>query len=159
MFFIGIVFVLIPAVSAGYVNAASSGKDKTTSGTNYNILPAGGSSLDDGNLRIYPLSTLTISTGVTKRTTLNIGSKVKSIEVDLKWAGSKNTLSLNILDPKGANLGTYYDGIDGKIDQRIHILVYPPSGTTYITQGAWIFSVKGDSVVGTIYPTIMFYTR
>lgn len=161
MLFVGIVFVLIPAVSATNVTAASSGKEvnKPTAEIGYIVLPAEGSSLDNVDSRIYPLSTMSISKGVTRRTSLPIGSKVNSIEVDLKWAGSSNSLSLNIADPSNLNLGTYYDSADGIIDQRIHLFIYPPVRTTYIKQGTWIFTVKGESVSGTINFSIIFYTR
>lgn len=161
MLFISIVFTLVPAVSASHVNAGNSGKEvnKPTAEISYIVLPAEGSSIDNGDSRIYPLSTMSIATGVTRRTSLSIGSKVNSIEEDLKWVGSSNSLSLNIADPSNTNLGTYYDNSDGKIDQRIHLFIYPSKGTTYIKQGTWIFTTKGESVSGTINFSIIFYTR
>lgn len=160
MLFIGIVFTLVPAVSASPVNAGNSGKEvnKPTAEISYIVLPAEGSSLDNGDPRIYPLTTVGISQGGSRKTYLPIGPKVNSIEVDLKWPAG-NILSLNILDPKNVNLGTYYDNADGRTDQRIHLFIYPSKGTTYITQGTWTFTVKGESVSGTISFSIMCYTR
>lgn len=153
--------MLVPVVSASQGHARDSGKEVNNDATaiSYSILPAGGSSPDTGDTRIYPLSTSSISKGATKTSSLKIGSAVHSIEVDLTWRGSGNSLSIKIADPSNNNLGTYYDSADGKVDQRIHLLIYPPTGTAYMKQGTWIFTIKGESVSGTIYYTATFYTR
>ena len=98
-----------------------------------------------------------ISNGQTRYYYLNVGSGVHWLEVDLNWGNTANTLSLNILNPSRANLGTYFDNADGKIDGRTHLSIYPNG--EYVAQGKWVFKVKGDSVSGTQHYTIMFYTH
>lgn len=101
----------------------------------------------------------TISNGQTRYYSLNIGPGVTCIEVSLNWGVKTNSLSLTINNPARNNLGTYFDNIDGVIDGKVHVYVYPNAGESYMAQGKWAFTVKGESVSGTQNFTITFYTH
>ncbi|QSZ66727.1 hypothetical protein RJ40_04070 [Methanofollis aquaemaris] len=76
-----------------------------------------------------------------------IPSNVKTIEVYLDWSGHSGgpySVRLNILLP-GTNgqLGPYYDGVDGRSDEKITLSFSDSSG---LPSGTWSFCVYGDDV-------------
>jgi hypothetical protein len=158
---IGMILMLVPAVSAGQGQAVYSGKDvkNPTDAVTYSIVPAGESSPSTGDPRVPLLTTGTLKQGVSYASYLNIGSGIHWLETDLNWGVTSNSLSITIYNPSNNNLGTYSDSSDGKLDGRIHMSIYPSSG--YLAQGRWTFTVKGVKVSGTTGQkyTLNFYTH
>lgn len=159
MLCIGILLAVVPAVSAGQGHDLYTGKNvnKDTTEISYIILPAEESSPIDSSPVTNSQSSTTLRQGQVYYSKLNINTVVKWLEVDLYWGVTANSLSLNVKNPKGVNLGTYKDSADGKTDGRIHISIYPSTG--YVEKGTWVFTVKGDSVSGTQNYRLIFYTH
>jgi hypothetical protein len=158
--FIGIVILLIPAVSASKGNVYQNNEAKTVANEiSYDIFPAEGSPSGTDDSYIYPQSTGSVKRGTCAYSYINLGTGVKSLEVNLEWLVLGNSLSLNIKSPSGKDIGTYFDCYDKKIDGKIHLFVYPTTG--YMEQGLWMFTIKGESVSGTTSQSyrITFYTH
>jgi len=63
-----------------------------------------------------------------------------TLNVDLNWGNSANSLQLTIYSPDNHVFGPYYDSDDGIIDGRINLDIYNPNG---IAQGTWSYNVYG----------------
>lgn len=76
---------------------------------------------------------------------VDVSNAITSLNVDLKWKNSDNSLRLSIYTPDGHVLGPYTDASDGKDDGRININVANPDG---IAAGKWYMKVTGTDVAG-----------
>jgi len=97
----------------------------------------------------------TISSSITQGQTnwhyQNINGYYTSLNVDLNWGYSANSLQLTIYSPDGYVFGPFYDIDDGVSDGRINLYINNPNG---IAQGNWGYRVYGYSVSGTESYTI-----
>ncbi|WP_410507189.1 hypothetical protein RSJ42_10180 [Methanosarcina hadiensis] len=122
--------------SANKDNPVSDKKDKV----DYIVTPATG---DPG---FSTKSTQSITQGQTITHNVNAGTGVNSIEVDLYWGDTSDSLTLSVYTPSGSKVGTYRDNFDGSVNGRIHLNIDPSQG--YVQQGTWKFKVYGESVSG-----------
>ncbi len=75
-----------------------------------------------------------------------MSSYITSLNVDLNWGNSGNSLRLKIYSPDGYTFGPYYDSFDGVNDGRINLNIINNNG---IAQWTWYYEVYGNSVTGT----------
>ncbi|WMW23213.1 peptidase domain-containing protein [Methanolobus mangrovi] len=108
----------------------------------YKIVPA---KSDDGSIGVRTVSDI-ITQGETNWHSFVISSYYTSIEVDLNWGDTSDSLKLYIYDPSYNCLGYFYDSADGSINGRIHLNVIDNDG---IERGTWRYRVYGYSVSGT----------
>lgn len=87
-----------------------------------------------------------ITQGETNWHTKTVSSFITTLNVDLNWGNSGNSLRLRIYSPDGYTFGPYYDNFDGTNDGRINLNIINGNG---IAQGTWYYEVYGDSVSGT----------
>lgn len=138
--------VLVPAVSAKDKNADNSDKHgQNSAGKDYIVSPYPEDSSDTEDF-VSIDSTQSITQGQTITHNVNVGSGVNSIEVDLYWGDTSNSLTLSVYTPSGSKVGTYRDNSDGSVNGRIHLNIDPSQG--YVQQGTWKFKVYGESVSG-----------
>jgi hypothetical protein len=109
----------------------------------YKIIPA---KSDDGGVGVKSIIYSTITQGETNWHSVIVNSYYTSINVDLNWGDTSDSLKLYIYDPSYHCLGYFYDTSDGKRDGRINLYVYNPNG---VEQGTWRYRVYGYSVSGT----------
>ncbi|QYZ79400.1 hypothetical protein E2N92_08135 [Methanofollis formosanus] len=62
--------------------------------------------------------------------------------VDLNWGKGEQNLTLTVWHPSGL-LGTFEDGDDGKMNQRIFLRISDPKG---VEGGAWYYRVSGPRI-------------
>ncbi|WP_340817938.1 peptidase domain-containing protein [Methanolobus sp. WCC4] len=108
----------------------------------YKVVPV---KSDDGGISIMSI-TDTITQGETNWHYVNINSYYDSLNVDLNWGDSSDSLKLYIYDPSYNCIGTFYDSADGSINGRINLYISRNGG---IEQGTWRYRVYGYSVSGT----------
>jgi len=96
-----------------------------------------------------PMSVQMISSSVTQgmmnRHAKEVSSYITSLNVDLNWGNSANSLRLKIYSPDGSTFGPYYDSFDGVTDGRINLNVINHAG---VPQGTWYYEVYGERVTG-----------
>lgn len=109
----------------------------------YKIVPA--KSTDDGDVGIRIVYS-TITQGETNWHSKIVSSYTQSLNVDLNWGDTSDSLKLYIYDPSNNCLGSFYDSADGSIDGRINLYINNDNG---IEQGTWRYRVYGYSVTGT----------
>lgn len=88
----------------------------------------------------------TIIEGKTNWHTKSVTSYITTLNVDLNWGTSSNSLRLKIYSPDGYTFGPYYDSFDGYNDGRINLYINNPNG---IARGTWYYEVYGYRVMGT----------
>jgi len=98
----------------------------------------GGSAIDS----VYA----TITQGKTNWHTKDVTTFITTLNVDLNWGNSGNSLRLKIYSPDGYVFGPYFDNADGVINGRINLNINNPNG---IARGTWYYEVYGYSVAGT----------
>ena len=87
-----------------------------------------------------------ITQGQTNWHTKDVATFITSLNVDLNWGNSGNSLRLTIYSPDGYVFGPYFDINDGSINGRINRYINNPNG---IAKGTWYYEVYGYSVSGT----------
>ena len=87
-----------------------------------------------------------ITQGETNWHTKTVSSFITTLNVDLNWGNSGNSLQLRVYSPDGYTFGPYYDNFDGTNDGRINLNIINGNG---IAQGTWRAEVYGESVTGT----------
>ncbi len=88
----------------------------------------------------------TITQGKTNWHTKEVTTFITTLNVDLNWGNSGNSLRLTIYSPDGYVFGPYFDNADGVINGRINLNINNPNG---IARGTWYYEVYGYSVSGT----------
>ncbi|MCC4771340.1 hypothetical protein FXV91_14565 [Methanosarcina sp. DH2] len=139
----------VPTVSAEEEHAENSVTEDSlaSAGKDYIVSPWI-ENLSDTEDSVFSLrSTQYIIQGQTVTHKINAGSEVSSLEVDLNWGGTSDSLTLNVYTPSGSKVGTYRDNSDGSVNGRIRLNIDPSQG--YVEQGTWMFKVYGESVSGT----------
>jgi len=114
--------------------------DSTDNG-GYIVKPAKSGNVTLGILTIYD----TITQGETNWHYKVVSEYITTLNVDLNWGNSANSLQLTIYSPDSYVFGPYYDGDDGVTDGRINLDIYNPNG---IAQGTWCYKVYGYQVSG-----------
>ena len=84
-----------------------------------------------------------ISQGQTVWHQQDISGNSTTVNVDLKWQKSGDSLRLMIYTPDGHVLGPYYDNYDGTVNGEINLTVSNPDG---VASGSWSFKVTGMNV-------------
>jgi len=85
----------------------------------------------------------TITQGNTNWHTKDVTTFITTLNVDLNWGNSGNSLRLKIYSPDGYVFGPYFDNADGVINGRINLNINNPNG---IAKGTWYYEVYGYSV-------------
>ncbi|SFM21454.1 peptidase domain-containing protein [Methanolobus profundi] len=93
----------------------------------------------------------TITQGETNWHYKSVSSYITTLDVNLNWGNTGNSLRLTIYTPDGVTLGPYYDSADGSIDGKIDLDITNSNG---IATGTWNYKVYGYSVYGTESYTI-----
>jgi len=133
-----LVMLLISASLAG----AAVCEDETDATGGYTVTPAKDAGGDVGIRWIYD----TITQGETNWHSKIVSTNINTLNVDLDWGDTTDSLRLKIYTPDGYVLGTYFDDDDGATDGEIDLDIYNPDG---IAKGTWRYEVYGHSVVGT----------
>ncbi|MDD4498274.1 MAG: hypothetical protein PHV51_09035, partial [Methanosarcinaceae archaeon] len=115
-----------PAVSAGeeYIVSPSPEASSVSSEKEYIISPYPEDFSDVEVSAFALLSTHYITQGQTINHYVSVGSGVNSLEVDLNWGDTGDSLTLTVYTPSGSKLGTYRDNYDG-VNGRIHLYIDP----------------------------------
>ena len=132
-----LVMLLLSASLAG----AAVCEDEDAKG-GYTVTPAKDAGGDVGILWVYD----TITQGETNWHSKIVSTSINTLNVDLNWGDTTDSLRLRIHTPDGYVLGPYFDDADGAVDGRINLDIYNPDG---IARGTWYYEVYGYSVVGT----------
>jgi len=137
-------------ISASLAGAAVC-EDETDATGGYTVTPAKDAGGDVGIRWIYDTITQGETNWHSKQGETNWHSKIVStnintLNVDLDWGDTTDSLRLKIYTPDGYVLGTYFDDDDGATDGEIDLDIYNPDG---IAKGTWRYEVYGYSVVGT----------
>ena len=133
-----LVMLLISASLAG----AAVCEDETDATGGYTVTPAKDAGGDVGIRWIYD----TITQGETNWHSKIVSTSINTLNVDLDWGDTTDSLRLKIYTPDSYVLGTYFDDDDDTTDGGINLDIYNPNG---ITEGTWRYEVYGYSVVGT----------
>jgi len=142
---LGIV-VLVFLVMASCAVVSASELKSVNSGTI--IQPAN----NTGFGQIHPLTvTGSVTQGQTVWQTRTVSSYITSMNVNLYWGVSANSLQLKIYSPDGSIYGPFYDNFDGATDGSVNVDVINSGG---IPQGTWTYEVYGYRVTGRQYYTI-----
>jgi len=141
-----ILTVMLLACTLAFVSAFAAAapiNDHTGTADNggYVVSPAKSVNGNAGILTIYD----TIKQGETDWHYTIISDYYMTLNVDLNWGNSANSLQLTIYSPDNHVFGPYYDSDDGIIDGRINLDIYNPNG---IAQGTWSYNVYGYRVSG-----------
>lgn len=139
--------VLLVLFSAGCAVAQENSLSDEVPSHGYIVTP----SKDTDNL--FPLlrASATITQGQTNWHYKSVSSYITTMNVNLNWGNTDNSLRLTIYTPDGYTLGPYYDSADGSVDGRIGLTITNPNG---IARGTWSYCVYGYSVSGTQSYTI-----
>jgi len=124
----------LAAVSEEQINIAKTGGYIVKPGNSTD----GGSAIDS----VYA----TITQGNTNWHTKDVSTFITTLNVDLNWGNSGNSLRLKIYSPDGYVFGPYFDNADGVINGRINLNINNLNG---IAKGTWYYEVYGYSVSGT----------
>lgn len=133
-----LVMLLLSASLAGVAVC----EDETDTTGGYTVTPAKGADGDAGIRWVYD----TITQGETNWHSKIVSTNINTLNVDLNWGDTTDSLRLRIYTPDGYVLGPYFDNADGAVDGRINLDIYNPNG---IAKGTWRYEVYGYSVVGT----------
>jgi len=133
-----LVMLLLSASLAG----AAVCEDETDATGGYTVTPAKDAGGDVGILWVYD----TITQGETNWHSKIVSTNINTLNVDLNWGDTTDSLRLKVHTPDGYVLGPYFDDADGAVDGRIYFSIYNPDG---IARGTWYYEVYGYSVVGT----------
>ena len=87
-----------------------------------------------------------ITQGETNWEDQQVSSYTNTLNVDLDWGKTVNSLQLTVYSPDGYIFGPYYDNYDGVINGRINLYIENTDG---IAEGTWYYKVYGYSVSGT----------
>ncbi len=98
----------------------------------------------NGNVGILYISD-TIKQGETNWHYKIVSYYFTTLNVDLSWGNSANSLQLTIYSPDNHVFGPYYDSDDGAVDGRINLDIHNPNG---IARGTWTYNVYGYQVSG-----------
>jgi hypothetical protein len=144
---LGIVaLVLLVLASCAVVSASEQGV--VVKDSSYLVQPA-----HDGGMT--PMSVQTVYSSITQsamnRHAKDVSSYITTLNVDLNWGNSANSLRLKIYSPDGYTFGPYYDNSDGSVNGRINLAISNSEG---ISRGTWYYEVYGYSVSGTQSYTI-----
>jgi hypothetical protein len=139
---IGIIAILLLFSASLAVASVSEEKINTAKTGGYTVEPANDTSEDIGIQQVYT----TITQGKTNWHTKDVTTFITTLNVDLNWGNSGNSLRLTIYSPDGYVFGPYFDNADGVINGRINLNIRNPNG---IARGTWYYEVYGYSVVGT----------
>jgi hypothetical protein len=139
---LGVVAVMLLLIASFAVVSASEQSSVVSNG-GYIVKPVENTSINSMSIQsIYA----TITQGMTNWHTKTVSSCITSLNVDLNWGNSGNSLRLKIYSPDGYTFGPYYDSFDGVNDGRINLNIINNNG---IAQGTWYYEVYGNSVTGT----------
>jgi hypothetical protein len=139
---IGIATILL-LLSASLAMAAVSEEKMNKAKTGGYIVKPGNST--DGGSAIDSVYA-TITQGNTNWHTKDLTTFITTLNVDLNWGNSGNSLRLTIYSPDGYVFGPYFDNADGVNNGRINLNINNPNG---IAKGTWYYEVYGYSVSGT----------
>ncbi|QLC48804.1 hypothetical protein HWN40_00175 [Methanolobus zinderi] len=141
------IVLLLLLFSAGYAVAEENSTSNELSTHGYIVTPS-----NDVKDPFQILRTSdTITQGETNWHYKLISSYITTIDVNLNWGNTYNSLKLTIYTPEGHTLGPYYDSADGSINGKIDLDITNPNG---IVKGTWNYKVYGYSVSGTESYTI-----
>ena len=146
---IGLILIIMMLFAGCAMAEENNEKDKNP----YKVTPSKTSGDDTESDGIVQIRTLfdTITQGETNWHSKYVSSSTTTLDVDLNWGSSSNSLKLTIYTPDGYTLGPYYDGSDGSINGRIDLYIKNSNG---IATGTWNYRVYGQSVSGTESYTI-----
>lgn len=139
---IGIIVILILLSATLAVAAVSEEKINATKNVGYTVVPAEDTG---GGVGIRTVQA-SIKQGETNWHTRDVTTFITTLNVDLNWGNSGNSLRLKIYSPDGYTFGPYFDNADGVIDGRINLDIRNSNG---IAKGTWYYEVYGYSVTGT----------
>ncbi len=129
-----------------FAGCAMAGENSAADKNPYKVTPIKTKdNVQDGVIQIKTVFD-TITQGETNWHSEYIGSYYTTLDVDLDWGDSSDSLKLTIYTADGYTLGPYYDSADGSVDGRIHLLIKNSNG---IATGTWNYRVYGYSVSGT----------
>ncbi|MDY0388394.1 MAG: hypothetical protein RBT65_14990 [Methanolobus sp.] len=139
---IRLIFIIMMLFAGCAIAEENNTKDKNP----YKVTPL--TTKDDSQDDIVQIKTTfdSIAQGETNWHSEYIGSYITTLDVDLDWGDSSDSLKLTIYTADGHTLGPYYDSADGPIDGRIHLRIKNSNG---IATGTWNYRVYGYSVSGT----------
>jgi len=146
---IGLILIVIMLFAGCAMAEENKAKDKNP----YKVTPSKASNDDiqsDGIVQIKAVFD-TITQGETNWHSKYVSSSITTLDVDLNWGDSSDSLKLTIYTPDGYTLGPYYDSADGSINGRIDLDIKNSNG---IATGTWNYRVYGQSVSGTETYTI-----
>lgn len=139
---LGVVVMMLLLIASSAVVSASEQVPAVSNG-GYSVEPV-------HNVGINPMSIKSvyssITQGVTNWHSKTVSTSITSLNVDLNWGYSSNSLRLKIYSPDGYVFGPYYDNYDGANDGRINLNIINSNG---IAKGTWYYEVYGYSVTGT----------
>jgi hypothetical protein len=75
-----------------------------------------------------------------------INTYTESLNVNLNWGDTTDSLKLYVYNPSGSCVGVYYDYSDGSTNGRINVNFHDDDG---LQQGTWRYAVYGYSVIDT----------
>jgi hypothetical protein len=133
-----LVMLLLSASLAGIAVC----EDETDTTGGYTVTPTKDTDGDAGIRWVYD----TITQGETNWHSKIVSTNINTLNVDLNWGDTTDSLRLRIYTPDGYVLGPYFDNADGAVDGRINLEISNPGG---IAKGTWRYEVYGHSVVGT----------
>jgi hypothetical protein len=132
------------AMATPAVAAKPDGMTKTGDG-GYYVLPAvsGHGEMAGG---MWALSSSgTITQGEYRWHSRLVNYYTQTLNYNLYWGNTANSLRLRVFTPDGYVLGPFYDSSDGQINGRINIDIYRSGG---VAQGTWYSEVYGHQVTG-----------
>lgn len=140
---LGVLLVMLVLLALPAIVSAAEQQDSGIGNGGYIVTPSQDTSLD--LMSIKSISS-TITQGATNWHTKTVSSTITSLNVDLNWGNSANSLRLTIYSPDGYTFGPYTDSSDGTVNGRINLYI---SNTAGIATGTWTYQVYGQSVSGT----------
>lgn len=139
---LGVVAVMLLLIASVAVVSASE-QGSVVSNGGYIVEPVQNAGMSPLGIQTVYAS---ITQGVTNWHTKTVSSFITTLNVDLNWGNSGNSLRLKVYSPDGYTFGPYYDNFDGVNDGRINLNIINNNG---IAQGTWYYEVYGNSVTGT----------
>lgn len=139
---LGVVAVMLLLIASVAVVSASE-QGSVVSNGGYIVEPVQNAGMSPFGIQTVYAS---ITQGVTNWHTKTVSSFITTLNVDLNWGNSGNSLRLKVYSPDGYTFGPYYDNFDGVNDGRINLNIINNNG---IAQGTWYYEVYGNSVTGT----------
>ncbi len=149
--------VLVVALTAASVGAASAGPDMTKlkSGTGgYVVTFVKSPDVSSKSLVANTVSTMSLQNiicqGQIQWAQKTISGHPTTIYTDVNWGNPANSLSLTVYTPDGYVLGPYYDNVEGVLNGYIPLALTRSGG---VTPGTYYYQICGYRVTGSQYYT------